>query len=98
MARKHGDIVAERKQFRLDPTEEQVAIALRQIPAADAAREQNIAANQQVIFPGKEAEASRTMPGHFEYLHLEAKKIAPRRRFDQKIRLDRFDFQFEAKP
>src|SRR5437588_6225647 len=78
--------------------EEQVAIALWQIPAADAAREQNIAADQQIIFSRKKAEASRTMPGHFEHLHFEAEKIAGRRRFDQEIRLDRFDFQFEAKP
>ena len=37
------------------------------------------------------------MPGHFEHLHFEAKKIAGRCRFDQEIGLDRFDFQFEAK-
>ena len=37
------------------------------------------------------------MPGHFEHLHFETEKIAGRRRFDQEIRLDRFDFQFEPK-
>src|ERR1700682_2425351 len=70
---------------------------MRQIPAPDPACKQNIAADQQLIFPGKKTQASWTMAGHFQNLHLQAEKIARGRRVDQEIRLNRIDLQFEPK-
>ena len=70
---------------------------MRQIPATDTACEQDIAADQQRVFPGKKAQASRAVTWHFQNLHLKAEKIARGRRFNQEIWLNRIDLQFEPK-
>src|SRR2546423_6016268 len=78
VTRQHGDVVAERIEFLPDPAKQQVAVATRQIPAADSAREQDIAANQQLLFPQIKTEAAGTMSRHFQDFQLEAEEV-PRR-------------------
>ena len=96
MARQDRDFIAQRIKLLLDAAKEQIAIAPRQIPAPHSTCEQNISANEELILPQQEAETARAMAGHFQHLHLEAEKIAGRGLFDQEIRLDRFDLQFES--
>ena len=70
---------------------------MRQIPATDTAREQNIAADQQLVFAREKTQTPRTVTGHFQNLYLEAKKITRRRCINQEIGLNRIDLQFEPK-
>ena len=70
--------------------EQKIDISARQIPPADAAGKEHIAADEQIVFARKEAKAAWTVTGHFEHLKLRAKKISSRRFFDKKIRLRRF--------
>ena len=65
VTRQHGDVVAERIEFLLDPAKQQVAVATRQIPAADSAREKDIAADQQLLFLRIKTDAAWTMSRHF---------------------------------
>src|SRR4051812_3178613 len=96
MTGQHGYIVAERVELVFDSLEEQVAVAAGQIPAADTAGKQNVAADQQFIFPQKETETAGAMPGNFENFHLQPEEIASRRRLDQEIGFDRFDLELES--
>jgi hypothetical protein len=59
MARQHHNVVAERKQLGLNATEEQLAVTAGQIPTADAASEQDIAADQQWFVLQTKAQAVR---------------------------------------
>jgi len=70
---------------------------MRQIPPTNTASKQNIAADQQLVFPRKKTQTSRAVTGDFQNLHLETEEIARRRRFNQEIRLNRIDLQFEPK-
>jgi hypothetical protein len=45
MAWQNDDVVAEREQLRLDAAKQQIAVASREIPAANAAGEEDIAAD-----------------------------------------------------
>ena len=78
------------------PCEEEIAISARQIPPADAAGEENIAADEELLRLQIKAETAWRMAGHFEDLELQAEKVAFRCRLDQQIRLRRFDI--ETKP
>ena len=59
MTRKNGDIVAERKEFRFDSGKKQIGIASGQIPAANSAGKQDIAADEQFFVAQKKAETAR---------------------------------------
>ena len=91
-----GDVVAEREKFLPDPVKQQIAIATGQIPSADAAGEQNVAADQQFIFSGKETKTARAMTRNFQNFHFEPEEIAGGSRFDQEIGFDRFDLELKA--
>src|SRR5205807_9207758 len=80
-----------------DPAEQKNDISARQIPTSDAAGKKHVAADEEFIFAREETKAARAMPRHFEDLHLESEKISGRCFFDHEIRLDRVDFEFEAK-
>jgi hypothetical protein len=45
VTRQDGNVVAEREKFVPDPVEKQITIAAGQIPSADAAGEQDVAAD-----------------------------------------------------
>ena len=96
MARQNRDFIAERIKLLLDSPKEKVAVATRQIPTPDSTGEQDISADEERIFPRKKTEASRAMPGHFDYFHFDPEEILCGSGRDQKIRVDWFYFQFEA--
>src|SRR5438270_6797203 len=96
MTGQDGDVVAERKQFRLDSAKEQLAVTAGKIPATNAASKKNIAADQNFAFAREETKTAGRMPRHFENLEFCAEKLAAWRRFDKKIWLGRLDLQREA--
>ena len=71
---------------------QKIDISARQIPPADSAGKENVAANEHLIFARVKTKTPRTMTGNFQHLKLEAEKIAPRRFFDKEIGLGRLDF------
>ena len=97
MSRQDYDIIPQWKQLLPDASKEQIGIAPRQIPAANAAGEKNIAPNQERVRPRQKAEAPRTMPRHLQDLHLQTDKIARWRFLDQEVGFGSFDFKFKAK-
>src|SRR5207244_11061715 len=52
--------------------------------------------DEQMVLARKEAKAAWTMAGYFEHLKFRSEKISSWRFFDKKVRLRRFDLQFEA--
>ena len=84
MAGQDRYIVAKRVEFVLDPAKQQVAIAARQIPAADPAGEKHISSDHEFILAQIEAETARTMAWHLEHLHFTPQEIACRCRLDKK--------------
>src|SRR5437667_353462 len=77
--------------------DEQIDVAAGQIAAADAAREKNVAADEQFILMRKETKTAGAMAGNVQNLEIGAKKLSIRRFFDEEIRCHRFDFEFESK-
>lgn len=92
----HGDIVAEREYFFLYPFEQKIDISSRQIPAADTAGKEHVAADEQFIFARKETKTAGTMTWDFEHLHFKPEKTSCWCFFDQQVGLHRFDFQLES--
>ena len=78
-----------------DPVDEQVDIAAGQITAIDAAGEENVATNEQLVLARKEAKTSGTMTGYFQNLEIRAEEISIWRLFDKKIWLGWLNFQGE---
>jgi hypothetical protein len=96
MAGEHSHIIAQRKQFFPNPIDQQVDISAGQITATNAAREKNIATNEQSVLRRKEAKTAGAMAGHFQNLKIGAEKISVRRFLNQKIWFDWFNFQRES--
>jgi hypothetical protein len=67
--------IRERKNLLADAPEKQLGIAAGQIPSADSAAEEHVAANQQIVSSRIEAKAARAMSGHLEDIQLPAQEI-----------------------
>jgi hypothetical protein len=83
--------------FCLIPAKQQIGVAAGQIPPANAAGEENVAANQQLIFAREKTKTPRTVARNFQHFEFEAEKVPGRHFFDKDIRLSWFDLQLEAK-
>jgi hypothetical protein len=92
----NAHIIAERQNLFTDPGEKEVAIASGQIPAADSAREEHIAAEQYPVRQTKKTKAPRTMTGHFEHTKSNTGKLRALCFRDQKIGLDRLNLPTES--
>ena len=97
MAGQDGDVVTERKYLFSDSFDQEIEITAGQVAASDATREQDVAANQQLVFARKEAKAAGTMPWDFQHLHFQTEKDPARCFLDKKIGRDRFDLKLKAK-
>src|SRR5260370_34512394 len=91
-------MVAERKYFSPDAAEQKSGASAGETPATDAAGEEDIAADKQLVFGREEAKTAGTMSRDFKHLHFQAEKFSRSRLFDEEVGLDRFNFQFESKP
>jgi hypothetical protein len=96
VARKDGDVVAERKNFSSDALDQQIEIAPGQITATDAAGEKDVAADEQPFLAGEKTETARAMAGDFQNLKIGAEEISAWRFFDENVRLHGFDLELEA--
>src|SRR6266446_9044038 len=79
VTRQDRDVVAERIELLLEPAKQEIAVAPRQIPAADTACEKDVAADEQLFLRRIKTEAAGAMAGHFQDLQLKPEKIAGRR-------------------
>ena len=96
VAGQDGDVLAQWIELFPNAGKEQLAVAAGQVPAADPAGKQDVAADQQLVLAGEKTEAAGAMAGHFEHLEVHPEKIAGRRRLDQEVGLDRLDLEAEA--
>src|SRR5260370_5734258 len=90
-------MVAERKYFSPDAAEQKSGASAGETPATDAAGEEDIAADKQLVFGREEAKTAGTMSRDFKHLHFQAEKFFRSRFFDEEVWLDRVNFQFESK-
>jgi hypothetical protein len=96
VAGQDGDVIAEWEQFLFNSPEQPWRVATGQIPSADAAREENIASNQEPLRAQEKAKAPGTMARNFENLKICPEEFALGRFLDEKIGRDWFEV--EAKP
>ena len=96
MAGEDSDVVAKWEQFLFNSPKQQWRVATRQIPSADAARKENIASDQELLWAQEKAKAAGTMAGDFENLESGSQEFPLRRFLYKKIRPDRF--KIETKP
>lgn len=96
MSWQNGDVVSQRKQFRLNPLEQLLAVAAGKVPTTNATGKENIAAKQKFFVARKKAKTARAVPRDLEHLKLNSEKIALARFLDKKIGRNRFDFKPEA--
>jgi len=92
----HGHVVAEWEKFLPNSVKQKIDISAGQVPSSDAAGEEDIATNEQIILGRKETKTAGTMPRDFENPKFRSDKISSRRFFDEEIRFCWFDFQFKA--
>lgn len=76
----------------MNAPKEQVAVAARQIPAADAPGKQHVAAKQYAALFREKTKTPGTMSWHFEHLEIEALERYRFAFFKKQIRTDWLDF------
>jgi len=94
MARQDFDAVVEWQQFGPNPREQKLPVPAGKIPAADAAPEQDVAADEGVFCRKEKAEAPGAMTGHMEGSHGESEKL-PRAFVNEEICGEGLNFQLE---
>ncbi len=96
MAGQDGDIIAERKELFVDPANEQIAIASRQVPTSDAPGEKNVSSEEGVFVFPEEAKAAGTVPRHFEDSELQSLQSDRFRLSEKAICRDRLNLPAKA--
>ena len=72
MAGEDFDVVAEGEEFGFDAGEKEVAVATREVPAAYAAGEEDVATEYEVVGAREETEAAGAVAGDLEDLEIVA--------------------------
>ena len=96
MSGQHTNVVAQGEDFFVNAPEEQVAVAARQIPAADAPGEKHVAAKQYAALFREKTKTPGAMSWHFEHLEMEALEGDCVAFFQEQIRTDWLDFPAES--
>jgi hypothetical protein len=98
MSRQNGGFVWKCEQFGPDSGEEEVAVAPWEVPAADAAGEEDVASENEVVFWEMKAEAARAVAWDFKDVKIEVLEGDGRGGIEGESGLDGVDFPGEAKP
>ncbi len=86
------------EQLGSDSGEEEVAVPSGQVPAADAAREEDIASENEVVFWEMKAEAAGAVARDFQDVEIEVLEGDGRGGFEGEPGLDGIDVPGEAEP
>jgi hypothetical protein len=97
MTGKYGDIVLERKQVSADAFEEQVSVASRKVPAANALPEKNVAGHNGFFIEEMYAETPRTVSRHVVDSHWCTEKFSGTLLVKQDVGFEWIDLEFEPK-